>query len=182
MDLYDGTPARTDMIQRQMPTVPRRVIQKWADELGKVTPRARWTKEQEAFLRKNLRKMRMKDLEKVLHRGRLSILRKAQELGLYNEDTGDGYSIDSLALALGITNDKKIKGWVDKGWLKGAKRKRAFNFDTWHFTDKNVRDFIIAHPGEIDPHRVDWLWVVDILAGKNGLGDIGKQFKGEDDE
>jgi DNA helicase HerA-like ATPase len=33
-----------------------------------------------------------------------------------------------------------------------------------------VREFIIAHPNEIDPRRMDWLWMVDLLSG--GLGSL----------
>lgn len=172
MDLYDGSQERIELIKKHLPGIPTRVISKWAIQMGKVSPRdfRKWTPEQEKFLCNNLRTMPMSKLEKHLRKERSTIVRKAKELGLYREDKEDGHSIDSLAMALGITNDNKIKHWVDRGWLKGEKQTTAFKTVKWYFTDKAVRDFIFAHPQEINPHKVDWLWVVDILAGDRGIG------------
>src|SRR5258706_4103649 len=137
LNLYDGSKERTDIIQKQMPNVPRKVIHRWAVQLGKVTPRDyyRWTKEQDDFVRNSLHTMPMCKIEEYLKKDRSSIVRRAHRLGLYQEDNGDGYSMDSLCLALGVTNELKVYQWIQNGWLKGEKKIIAFKQEKWHFTD-----------------------------------------------
>lgn len=178
MDLYDGSRKRTDMLQRHIPGVPRRIIQRWAKELGKVHPRAHWTDRQEKQLRENFNKISMRKLQKLLHKRKLSILSKAASLGLTRENNSTCYNASELALSLGV-NTNKIYLWIEKGWLRARKTDTAFAHDVWQILPKDIHSFILSHPNELDPHRFDWLWVVDILSGDGGIGELGTQMRGE---
>lgn len=179
MDLYDGTKSRTDQIQRAMPHIPRYMICRWAMQLGLVPPKDRWTLEQEKFLRKNLRRMTMKDLAKYLKKDRNSIRRKAVIMGLYKEKKSDGYSMNEFMMGIGVQNDDRVYKWIENGWLKGKKVTTEFSNVAWYFTDKAIREFIFAHPEELDQRKFDWLWIVDILAGDKGLGRLDEDHYGE---
>src|SRR5260370_29438314 len=94
IDLYDGSPGRTNQIRAKMPHIPRRMISKWAMQLGLVSPiKDSWTLEEAEFLRKNIRKMSLEALSKHLKKERKTISRKATLLDLYTEKKLDGNSI-----------------------------------------------------------------------------------------
>lgn len=180
MDLYDGSKERTDLIQKYMPQVPRKIISKWASELGKGHSRSRsnWTYEEEQVLRMYVGKVSMRQLKIMLGKGRATIERRAYDLGLYKERNTDNYTLQDLVLSFGA-EDRTICRWIEKGWLKGKKGMFGFNDDLWVFLPKDIREFIFEHPGELNQHKMDWLWIVDILAGDVGLGELGPQRKGE---
>ncbi len=179
MDLYDGTKERLNMLQRHLPGIPRPVICRWAMQLGKVHPRDRWTKEEEKFLRHNIRTMPMYKIADHLGKDSKTIARKATFLGLYKKGMEDGYSLNALGEALGVYDDAKMQRWIRNGWLKGKKVTTEINQKSWYFTDKDIRAFIIAHPDEVDPRRFDWLWVIDVLMGDRGIGRLDNPVKGE---
>jgi hypothetical protein len=180
MDLYDGTKERTDMIQKYMPLVPRKIISKWASELGKGHSRSRsnWTYKEEQVLRQYIGKVSMRQLKIMLGKGRGAIERRAYDLGLYKEYNTDNYTMQDIVLSLGA-EDRTIHRWIEKGWLKGRKGIFGFNDDIWVFLPKDIREFILAHPGALNQHKFDWLWVADILSGELGLGGLGPHRKGE---
>jgi hypothetical protein len=169
-DLYDGSKEGIDLLQRQMPHIPRRIVQRFAMQMGKTRPRGYWEPEDEEFLRKNLRKMSMNELKKHLNKDKITIVRKAHRMGLYRENNGDGYTLADLMLGLGISNNHKIYEWIAKGWLKGKKTIVALKLDQWNFTAKDIREFVLAHPDQLNQHKFDWLWVADILSGDRGIG------------
>jgi hypothetical protein len=178
MELYDGSKHRTDMLQRYLPGVPRRVIQRWARELGKVCPRSSWSPQQEKLLRDNFNRLSMRKLQKLIRKHSTSIKSKIAQLGLEREEKAEYYNASQLGDALGIKHDKVIS-WIKKGWLRATKRDTAFNHDVWQISLSAIRTFIFEHPNQLDPHRFDWLWVVDVLAGDIGMGELGPQRKGE---
>jgi hypothetical protein len=167
--LYDSTTERTEELMRRL-NAPRWRICKWARDLGVSRQNdLRWAEKDEQYLRENLHKKSFEDMAKHLKRTIPAIRRKSLRLGL--SKTYDPYTMQEIALGLGC-DGKRIRRWVEMGWLKGSRRgtKRAANGDPWEFTEKQIRDFILAHPGEIDQRKFDWLWIVDILAGDRGLG------------
>lgn len=36
----------------------------------------------------------------------------------------------------------------------------------WRFSDRAIYELVRDHPGEIDPRRADWLWLVGILVSR----------------
>ncbi len=174
MDLYDGSKERTDLLQRYLPGVPRRIIQRWACELGKVHSRQYWSPEQEQFLRENYNKLSMRKLQNHLKKYHVTIMKKIQEMGLIREDKNDGYTIADLMSIFGV-NHNSVKKWIEKGWLKGKKTTTAFQHDIWRFSLNTVRKFILSHPDQLNPHKFDWIAIADILAGENGLGRLDEE-------
>lgn len=179
-DLYDGSNYRTDILQRHIPGVPRRVIQKWARELGKVHPRSSWSPHQEKLLKENFNKLSMRKLQKLICKHSTSIKSKIAQLGLEREAKGEYYNASQLGDALGIKHDKVIS-WINKGWLRATKKDTAFAHDVWQISAADIRLFVFNHPGQLDPHRFDWLWLVDILSGEIGIGELGPHRKGGGD-
>lgn len=172
---YDSSPGCVSELQRRL-GVPRRVVLKWAHELGVArTNERRWTPEEIQYLEKHLHRTKLENIAKHLGRTKVAVKRKATKLGL--RKMTEGYTMTALCEGLGCLPGR-AKLWIEKGWLKGSRRHtdRTTNGDVWMFTDKAIRDFIIAHPGEINPRKMDWLWIVDILAGgRDGIGNLDAQ-------
>lgn len=171
---YDGTSAQTDRLIDLL-GVPRWRVQRWANELGLTTPRQPlWTIEEEEYIEKNLHKKSITAIAKHLKRTRTAVRLRAKRLGV--NKTSEGYTMVGLCQALGCDH-KKAESWVTHGLLVGKRRMTERNSgadgDTWLFTDTDIRKFVIAHPLEIDHRRIEWPWMVDLLAGKNN-GGIGR--------
>ena len=83
---------------------------------------------------------------------------------------GSFYSANSLAQALGI-DSHAVTRWIKSGRLKaklrGTARGPLQNGDTYVIQEKDVRQFILQHPTEIDLRKVDQLWFLDLIT--NGL-------------
>ena len=83
---------------------------------------------------------------------------------------GNFYSANSLAAALGI-DPHAVTRWIKSGHLKaqlrGTARGPRQNGDTYVIQEKNVRQFVLRHPSEIDLRKVDQLWFLDLIT--NGL-------------
>lgn len=173
-DCYDGSRERCNELARWL-GVPPGAIKKWAQKLGvSRNSDPRWTQEEIEYLEKNLLKMTSKDIAKRLGRTVIAVQAKALRLNLYKSNL-DGYTKADLALGLGIRDHHKIEKWIDRGWIKGKKLpiSEYATRQPWVFTAKAIRDFIIAHPGEIDLRRVEKVWFIDIMAGGDGIGALG---------
>lgn len=83
---------------------------------------------------------------------------------------GSFYSANSLAQALGI-DPHAVTRWIKSGHLKaklrGTARGPLQNGDTYVIQEKDVRQFILQYPTEIDLRKVDQLWFLDLIT--NGL-------------
>lgn len=175
LSLYDGTTEKIDELERLL-GVPRWKITHWAADLGLAAQRPpHWTVEDEEYLERNLHKKSVAEIANKLGRTKVSIRLKAKRLGV-NKAAQEGYTMRGLGIALGC-DSKKIRHWVELGWLHGKRRKTERSEiqggDIWLFTNSDVRNLVVKHPGEIDPRRVDWIWMVDILTGNHyGLGSL----------
>jgi hypothetical protein len=124
------------------------------------------------------------DIAKYLHRTKTAVKLKAKRLGV-SKGTQEGYTLGGLCLALGCDHHK-VQKWIERGWLTGRRRKSerttSQGGDMWLFVDKDIRKFVIAHPNEIDQRRVDFLWLVDLLAGNNnhGIGSLSREYAKEE--
>lgn len=185
MAKYDGSSAVIDELEQQL-NKPRWIIKKWASQLGLARQKEPfWTEEDEAYLERNLHRKSIADIAKHLGRTKTAVKLKAKRLGV-NKTLQEGYTMRGLCLGLGCDHHK-VEKWLERGWIKGRRRKteRAeVQGDVWLFTDKNIRDFVISHPNEIDHRRIDWLWMVDLLAGGDyyGLGTLAAENGKKEDE
>ena len=80
------------------------------------------------------------------------------------------YSANGLAQALGI-DSHAVARWIKRGHLKaqprGTARGERQNGDIYLIREKDVRQFILRHPTDIDLRKVDQLWFLDLIT--NGL-------------
>lgn len=174
---YDG---RKETIEElaEMLCVPRWKVRRWASDLGLARSRdPRWTQDEIAYLERYLHLQSLDTIAKKLRRTKTAVRLKAKRLGI-NKCYQEGYTLRGLCLGLGCDHHK-IRKWIEKGWLKGRRRgtEREAN-DCWYFSDAAIRDLVRHHPEEIDPRRADWLWLVDILLGEKGLGELAS-IRGE---
>lgn len=164
---YDGSEEIINELCQRL-HVPRWRLKRWAQELGLArvgTKQPNWTDEEIAYIEAQYHQRSIATIAKHLNRTITGVQLKAKRLGI--NKSGEGYTQRGLAAALGV-DDHKIARWRREGWLKGHQRQTERSDvqggDMWLYTDKHVRKFIIEHPAEIDPRRVDWIWVVDLLA------------------
>lgn len=181
IDLYDGSKARTDELALRL-GVSSRVVMRWAKEVGKHG--FSWSQEEIDFLEKNFCKMSSEDIARRLGRTIASIRGKMQRMSLFRAGR-NGYTMQDIMLGLGVTDHHKVERWISLGWLKGKKLSiddYPARQSPWIFTDKAIREFILTHPDQINPRKLDqesWLWIVDILAGKEGLRRLDEDSYGE---
>jgi hypothetical protein len=162
---YDGTTATLDDLMRMHFTtrgIPRWKVKQWAQQLGlsrqKEPP---WTPDEIAYLEQYLHRVKLAEIAAHLGRTTIAVQLKAKRLGL--RKTGEGYTMRGLCLGLGVDH-RAVTRWIEAGWLKGTRRQsERVTRDIWYFSDQAIRALVREHPSEIDPRRVDWLWLVDVL-------------------
>jgi len=169
---YDGTTEVIDRLTARL-QVPRHVVKRWGAQLGLARRKEpNWTDADEEYVRTHLYKESLRTMATHLGRTQTAVKLKAKRLRV--NKTSEGYTQQSLCQGLGCDH-KKVARWVRDGLLKGARRgservpteRAPINGDIWLFEEKDIRDFLLAYPLEIDQRRMDWLWVVGILS--NGI-------------
>jgi hypothetical protein len=166
---YDGTTEVIDNLVKRL-RVPRYLIKRWAGQLGLARRKEPcWTDAEERYLESHLHQQSLNAIADHLGRTKVAVKLKAKRLGI--NKTKEGHTMRGLELALG-SDHHNIEKWMANGWLKGmrrgSERTEQQGGDMWLFLDSDIRDFVRAHPLEIDQRRMDWLWMVDLLSG--GIG------------
>lgn len=185
LDEYDSRPSTIDRLMPAFPGVPRWRVKLWGRELGRgrVSGKA-WSEREITYLRANLSRLSIWKIAAHLGRSYEAVKLKAARLGLTKSD--EGYTLAGLMQGLGEPTPRRILSWVERGWLHARRRQteRVENGDLWLFTDQDIREFVTAHPAELDQRRFDWLWLADVLlGGKNGLGSLSEGYhEGEPEE
>jgi hypothetical protein len=170
---YDGRPSTIDYLCGEL-KVPRNILKDWACRLGLTrTSNMAWSEQELTYLERYLPTMSMEDLSRRLNRSIVSIRWKCRDLGISKAFT-EGYTRNSLSLALGASCHT-IDKWIEKGWLRARPRKTQCAHDHWYISDAAVRDFVFNYPHLIDPARANWLWLIDVLKGENGLGSLADE-------
>jgi hypothetical protein len=177
---YDGTKPVIDELAARL-HVPRYVVKKWGCQLGLARQKEPfWTRAEEEYLEANLGRASIATIAKTLGRTQIAVKLKAKRLGV--NKTAEGYTMRGLCLALGCDHHK-VERWLRDGWIVGRRREtEKEKNDYWLFTDGQIRDFVLAHPLEIDPRRMDWLWMVSLLSGGPGtlLSQESRPQRGDD--
>jgi hypothetical protein len=175
---YNGTKAVIDDLAERL-NVPRWTVKKWGQQLGLARKKEPfWTPEDEHFLESHLHKMSIRDIAIYLGRTQTAVRLKAKRIGV--NKTQEGYTMRGLCMGLGCDHHK-VEKWIACGWLQGQRRGiDRPQGDFWLFTDADIRNFILAHPLEIDARRMDWLWVVDLLS--DNVGSLASSLNSQSDE
>jgi hypothetical protein len=107
----------------------------------------------------------VKALAKRLGRSPTAIKLKAKRLGLRKYD--EGYTASSLAEALGV-DPHWVLSRIRSGKLRAAPRRTERRFeqggDSWLISDDALLDFLREHSYDVDLHKVDSLWFMDLIA------------------
>jgi hypothetical protein len=104
------------------------------------------------------------------HRSDTGIILKRQRLKFIAN--GEWDSATGTAELLGIEAHLVTK-WIKLGWLiaerRGTLRNERQGGDEWRITDSKLRDFVLAHPDEIDLAKIQVagssLWFLDLITG-----------------
>ena len=121
-----------------------------------------WTPAQIAFLERNVSCMAIAELARRLGRTAKAVEHKKTALGLGKMRT-DGYTAEGLGLALGVSSHwvaARIRG----GRLPCRMRQTTRDNDVYLITDEDVMQMVINHPLEIDLHKIDQVWFMDLVA------------------
>jgi hypothetical protein len=106
----------------------------------------------------------MKVMAKHLGRSSTAIKLKAKRLGLRKYD--EGYTASSLAEALGV-DPHWVLSRIRSGKLRAAprrtERKPEQGGDSWLISDDALLDFLREHSYDVDLHKVDSLWFMDLI-------------------
>jgi hypothetical protein len=171
LERYDGRTETIDALMRHFPDVPRWRVKRWAGELGLSYKKAPpWTPEELDYLREHLGTLRVKAIAKHLGRTVTAVQVMSKRLHI-SQRLSEGYTMRGVCEGLGVDHHK-VERWLEHGWLRGRRigteRTKTHLGDIWQFTDRNVYELVRDHPSEIDPRRVEWLWLVDILTSHGG--------------
>jgi DNA-binding transcriptional MerR regulator len=162
---YDSQTETIDQLS-QLLGVPRYTVRRWAQVLGLARTKERpWSEKEIAYLESHFHRLHVSTLARKLKRTTTAVALKAKRLGI--RKCGEGYTIRSLALALGV-DDHKVSHWIDLGLLKATRRQTDRACDPYFIPEKAVQEFIVSHPLEIDLKRADGLWLIDLLAKGGG--------------
>ncbi|MEN6358482.1 MAG: hypothetical protein ABFD59_00250 [Smithella sp.] len=176
-DNYDGSTVKINKIMRLLEKkYPRWYVRKLAGELGLArTKEARWSAAEEQYIIDHYPQMGMKKLQagilrlSGIKRSYTAIWLKTRRLDMIsNED--DSFTLRGLCNFFwsGQENHSIVYRWIDAGWLKakrrGTLRKKSNGGDQWYFAPEWIRNFIIAHPEEIDLRLVDRIPFIKLLA------------------
>jgi hypothetical protein len=170
-DKYDGRTATIDRLMPYFPGVPRHTVRRWASMMGLSRNKNRpWTDKEDKYLRSTIHNQRINFIAKKLNRTPIAIRRHAQVMGINKLNRIDGYSIEELSVAFGVS-PTTIRRWVNYKWLACQYLRTDRPHDIYIFHDDDIKHFVFSHPDEIDPRKVEWLWLVDILS-PNGIGNL----------
>jgi hypothetical protein len=149
-----------------------------ARELGLTKPRGRastpihWSDEENSVVlthaHRSVQTIQLKLKDRFPDKPRSLSAITAQMSRLSARSSLDGYSQKALTIQLHVNNYTVLR-WTARGLLKGVKREMERTDEQgggyWHFTTKDVREFMLAHPEEIDITAVNKVWLFDILSG-----------------
>lgn len=81
----------------------------------------------------------------------------------------DGYTIRDLELCFG-KDHHKVQMWIENGWpddgSQGTSRSNGNDQNIHRFCEKQILNFVKAHPQIINRCKVDELWFLDLLLMK----------------
>jgi hypothetical protein len=175
-EIYDGSTIRINKIMRLLGgKYPRWYIRRLATQMGLARVKEpNWSEIEINWLHKNFPRKGWSALQSGLRRinGGQSRSRTAIQLKAKRESLNkrsDGFTLSMLMVLLGVDHHK-IHRWLSLGLIeatrKGTDRKEVQGGDMWHFTEKDIRKFIINYPEEIDLRRVEKYTFIDLLAAR----------------
>jgi len=176
-DIYDGTTVKTNKIMRAFGhKYPRWYIKRKAQEMGlaRCHKQPDWSEKEVEYLHKHFPSKGFVTIQNGLKRINGGVLRSItgivlKKRRLHINKRSDGFTMRMVEDLLGADHHK-IEKWVHFGWLKdghkGTERTNIQGGDMHHFEAKNLKDFVINHPFEIDIRRVESFSFIQLLSGQ----------------
>lgn len=175
-DLYDSTTSKIDKIMSLLgDKYPRYEVRRLANLLGLARPGTKdWSDREieilhEFYPRYSFERLskRLKRVNGGTYRSPTSIQIKAKREHINKRS--DGFTMRMVEDLLGADHHK-IDKWVERGWLKngtrkGTNRTKLQGGDMRHFEAKDLREFVITYPDEIDLRRVEPQSFIHLVAG-----------------
>lgn len=131
----------------------------------------RWTPEEDALL-ESLADHRLPTIVRRLaaagyRRTATAVAIRLKRMGVQWGQDPDVWTANGLAKLLGCDVHRVLR-WIERGALKARRPPGVDQRVAWEVRRKDVRAFLIAHPGEWDHRGADHLWLIEILAGTVG--------------
>lgn len=176
-DIYDGTTIKTNKIVRFLSCkYPRWYIKRKAQEMGlaRCHKQPDWSEKEVSYLHEHFPSKGFVAIQNGLKRINGGILRSVTAIVLKKKRIGiskrsDGFTMRMVEDLFGADHHK-IEKWIHWGWLqdgrKGTERTEVQGGDMHHFEAKNLKDFVINHPFEIDIRRVESFSFIQLLSGQ----------------
>jgi hypothetical protein len=122
-------------------------------------------------------------------RSQAAIMLKRNRIGITYAELDGGYTAQALSGLLGI-DVHKVSRWIRAGLLKAERRKEQVgslhllaksNHNPYWIPKAEVRRFIINYPAEIDIHKVDKFWFIEVLSPQTELIKRQRNRRDEDE-
>lgn len=151
--------------------VTENAVRQRLTRLGILRQAVKWTKPELAFLERNYNKHSNKVLAAKLHKSQNSVVAKAHRLRIKKRNRVGWFTKTEVAAILGVDT-----GWITRRMKNGQcnlemhpfddeKPPQKSRYDSWKISEKALRDFICTYPEELTGCNVDFVMLVDILAG-----------------
>jgi len=138
--------------------------------LGALKLTGRWSMESQSFLETNYGKLSNRKISERLGKSVNAVTGKAHRLGITGRGKDDWFSMKEMAQILGVD-----QSWIRRRLGNGFKLEisphdlehtpKKGQYSSWHISRKSLREFIRKYPEELTGHNVDFVMLVDILAG-----------------
>ncbi len=175
---YEWTPERDALMRHRYDSrVKGRVVEiaaslkfpKWAVTrraqhlgLAHTVDRKEWTAKEETFLIGYSGRRHLEWLARKLDRPVSSVTNKLKRMKI-SRAWREGYTLRELELCFGCDHHG-IERWVREGQLQISRRGTCRQHDAWYVTDRQILDFLFAHPMAFRLDKVDQVWFMDMMA------------------
>lgn len=130
----------------------------------------KWTPEEQRYLEENYSRLSVTVISRRLHRSPNAVAGKAHRLEVTNRVRSGWFTMQEAAQVLGVD-----QGWLHRRMNNGFRFKikphnperspKQGSYAPWHISERSLRNFIRKYPEELTGHNVDFVMLVDILAG-----------------
>lgn len=145
-------------------------LRKVLGRLGLVKYEKLWTRKEEKYLRENYDKLPTVTISRVLKRSGGAVSYKAHKLKLSKFERSGWFTFTEVRRIFGVSRNWLIRR-INNGFtfdmqpFDSERVPAQGNNSPWYIPEESVRDFIRRYPEELVGHNVDFVMLVEILAG-----------------
>lgn len=145
-------------------------IRQQLTRMGLLKLTGRWTEAEEAFLVENYSRLSLLTISRKLHKSSNAVVGKAHRLRVTSRVRDGWFTMQEVSRILGVD-----QSWIRRRMSNGFQLEMGphdpgrppvkGSYAPWHISEEALRDFIRRYPEELTGHNVDFVMLVDILAG-----------------